>query len=109
MLPLNADHEKALKPSLDEQHNVVIEELRTGALTLALPREEKVSVPSGNPHGGSRAGVLSLELITAKTWLTGNHALLHVAGRNEASPAVGAPTGHARMDRAAALTHASTR
>ncbi len=109
LLPLNADHEQALKRRLDEQHNVVIEELRTGALTLALPREEKVSVPSGNPHGGSRAGVLSLELINAKTWLTGKHALLQVAVRNEASQAVGGATVNARVDGAAEVTQFSTK
>src|SRR5467141_2981093 len=71
LLPLNLDREKALKVRLDEQHRAVTEELRTGALTLALPQEAKVSVAAGNAHAGASSGILSLELINAKSWLTG--------------------------------------
>src|SRR5216683_7766101 len=45
LLPLNADNEQALKLRLDQQHHAVIEEIRTGALHLALPREERASAP----------------------------------------------------------------
>src|ERR1700682_2773730 len=38
LLPLNADSEQALKLRLDEQHRRVMEELRSGALQLALPQ-----------------------------------------------------------------------
>src|SRR5258708_39048795 len=100
LLPLNPDREKALKVRLDEQHRTVTEELRTGALTLALPQEEKVSVPAGNAHGAVSSGTLSLELMNARTWLTGNHALLQVVVRNAAHQAVGGPTVSARVDRA---------
>ncbi len=109
LLPLNPDSEKALKARLDEQHRSVTEELRTGALTLALPQEERVSVPAGNPHAASSPGVLSLELINAKTWLTGKHALLQVAVRNAARQAVGGATVNARVDGAAEVTKFSTK
>src|SRR5260370_3860077 len=60
LLPLNPDREQVLKQRLDEQHRAVVEELRTGSLHLAPPREENVA-----------SSALSLELINAKTWLTG--------------------------------------
>jgi hypothetical protein len=109
LLPLNPDREQALKLRLDEQHHAVIEELRTGALTLALPRAEKVPVPSGKPQAASSPRVLSLELINAKTWLTGKHALLQVAVRNVARQAVGGASVSARVDGAAEVTQFSTK
>ncbi len=109
LLPLNPDHEQTLKLRLDQQHRTVIDELRTGALTLALPQEERVSVPSGNPNAASSSGVLSLELINAKTWLSGKHAMLQVAVRNEARQAVGGATVSARVDGAAEVTQFSTK
>ncbi len=109
LLPLNPDREQALKVRLDEQHRAVVEEIRTGALHLALPREERVSVPSGNSNAASSPGVLSLELINAKTWLSGKHALLQVAVRNKARQAVGGATVTARVDGAAEVTQFSTK
>src|SRR5467141_1777464 len=104
LLPLNPGHEQALKQRLDEQHRAVVEEIRTGALTLALPQEEKVSVPAGNAHGAVSSGTLSLELINAKTWLTGKHALLQVVVRNAGHQAVGGASVRARVDGEAAMT-----
>src|SRR5215471_10983198 len=37
LLPLNADREGALKLRLDEQHRLVVEEIRSGKLHPALP------------------------------------------------------------------------
>ena len=109
LLPLNPDREKALKVRLDEQHRAVTEELRTGALALALPQEEKVSVPAGNAHAGASSGILSLELINAKSWLTGKHALLQVVVRNAAHQAVSGATLSARVDGAAEGTQFSAK
>ncbi len=109
LLPLNPDHERALKLRLDEQHRAVIEELRTGALHLALPHDEKVFAPAETPHRAPAPGVLSLELINAKTWLTGKRALLHVAVRNEAHQKVGGATVSARVDGAVEVTRFSTK
>src|ERR1700730_16757792 len=39
LLPLTPDSEQALKLRLDAQHRAVVEELRTGALRLALPQQ----------------------------------------------------------------------
>lgn len=108
LLPLNPDSEQALKLRLDEQHRAVVEEIRTGALHLALPQEEKVSFPAGAPNAALAPGVLSLELINAKTWLSGKRALLQVAVRNEANRAVGGATVSARVDGAAEVAEFST-
>jgi len=107
LLPLNPDREQALKLRLDEQHRAVLEEIRTGALHLALPQDEKVPAPAGAPDGASAPGVLSLELLNAKTWLSGKRALLQVAVRNGAHQAVGGATVTARVDGAAEVTEFS--
>src|SRR5438874_667834 len=83
LLPLNAESEQALKQRLDEQHRAVVEELRTGALHLALPQDEKDSALTAAPDSAAAHKVLLLELINAKTWLSGKRALLQVTVRNQ--------------------------
>jgi hypothetical protein len=107
LLPLNPDNEQALKLRLDQQHHAVIEEIRTGALHLALPREEKDSVPAGAPNAASVHGTLSVELINAKTWLSGKRALLRVAVRNGSQQAVSGATVRAHVDGATPVTEYS--
>jgi hypothetical protein len=108
LLPLNPERDRALKLRVDEQHRSVVEEIRTGALHLPLPQEEKASVPAVTPNAASLPGVLSLELINAKTWLTGKHALLQIAVRNEAQQVVGGATVSAHVDGAAEVAEFST-
>jgi hypothetical protein len=108
LLPLNPDSEQALKLRLDGQHRAVVEEIRTGALHLALPQEEKSASPTPAAAPAQPAQVLLLELINAKTWLTGKRALLQVAVRNEAHQAVGGATVSARVDGAVEVTEFST-
>src|SRR5881396_794115 len=103
LLPLSPHREQAL------QQRAVVEELRTGALHLALPREEKAAPASAKPATASATGVLSLELLNAKTWLTGKRALLQIAVRNEAHQAVGNATVIARVDGAAEATQFSAK
>jgi hypothetical protein len=107
LLPLNPDSEQALKLRLDGQHRAVLEEIRTGALHLALPQEEKSAPPTPAAASAPPSQVLLLELINAKTWLTGKRALLQVAVRNEAHQAVGGATVSARVDGAAEVTEFS--
>jgi hypothetical protein len=109
LLPLTPDREQALKQRLDEQHRAVVEELRTGSLHLALPREENAADSSAKPAAAFAPGVLSLELINAKTWLTGKHALLQIVVRNEAHQAVGGATVIARVDGATVATQFSSK
>ena len=107
LLPLNPDNEEALKKRLDQQHRAVIEEIRTGALHLALPREEKGSTLTGAANSGSAHAVLSLELINSKTWLTGKRALLQIAVRNGSQQAVAGATVRAHVDGATPVTEFS--
>ncbi len=107
LLPLDPDREQALKLRLDEQHRAVIEELRTGALHLALPREEKISVPAAHSGAAPAHGGLSLELLNAKTWLSGKRALLQVAVRNGTQQAVAGATVRAHVDGATPVTEFS--
>ena len=107
LLPLNPGHEQALKQRLDEQHRAVVEEIRTGALHLAIPHDEKVPSAAGGLAAKSTSGGLLLELINAKTWLTGKRALLQVAVRNQSNQAVEGAKVTARVDGAAEISEYS--
>jgi hypothetical protein len=107
LLPLNPDNEQALKLRLDEQHRTVVEEIRTGALHLALPQDEKASGQGAAPDSASIHKVLSLELINAKTWLSGKRALLQVAVRNQSNQAVEGAKVTTRVDGAAEVSEYS--
>jgi len=107
LLPLNPGHEQALKVRLDEQHRAVVEEIRTGALHLALPQDEKFSAPAAAPDSDLAPGVLALELINAKTWLSGKRALLQIAVRNRSNHAVEGAKVTARVDGAAEVSEFS--
>ncbi|MGA2300287.1 MAG: hypothetical protein ABSG77_06295 [Candidatus Acidiferrum sp.] len=121
LLPLNDDNEQALKLRLDEQHRTVLEEMRNGTLELALPPaaltpadaplppQEPAQEPSANQAQPSAEEVPApaiaetpaivreprkflLELLNAKSWLSGKHAHLQVAVKEEdGSPVAGAP------------------
>jgi hypothetical protein len=73
LLPLDTDREGALKTRLDEQHRAVLEQIRTGVLALAPPPALTASAPSA----------LALELVNARSWLTGKRAKLHIAVRRK--------------------------
>jgi hypothetical protein len=107
LLPLNPGHEQALKVRLDEQHRAVVEEIRTGALHLALPQDEKLSAPAAAPDSASTHKLLSLELINAKTWLSGKRALLQIAVRNHSNLAVEGAKVTARVDGSAEVSEFS--
>jgi hypothetical protein len=107
LLPLNPDHEQALKVRLDEQHRTVVEEIRTGALHLALPQDEKSASQSPAAHPAQPSQVLLLELINAKTWLSGKRALLQVAVRNQTNRAVEGAQVTARVEGAAEISEYS--
>jgi hypothetical protein len=94
LLPLNPDSEQALKLRLDEQHRAVVEELRTGALQLALPQEAKPTAAAGVSNAPSVPKVLTLVLINAKSWLVGKRATLDVSVQNRES---GESVNHARV------------
>jgi hypothetical protein len=104
LLPLDAGREEALKLRLTDQHRTVLEELRTGALHLAPPPMPVADAPQTVAPKQATAVVqpiLALELINARTWLTGKRALLQVAVRDQANKAVEAATVTAKVDGAA--------
>jgi hypothetical protein len=120
LLPLNDDSEQALKLRLDEQHRTVLEEMRNGTLDLALPpaalAQADAPLPPQEPARGQTANQAQpseeeapaaagaetpanareprkflLELLNAKSWLSGKHARLQVAVKDEhRSPVAGA-------------------
>jgi hypothetical protein len=94
LLPLNPDSEQALKLRLDEQHRAVVEDLRTGALHVAVPQEAKLRVAAGPSNAASVLKVLTLVLINAKSWLAGKRATLDVSVQNRES---GEAVNHARV------------
>lgn len=101
LLPLDHDREQALKLRLDEQHRAITEEVRTGALQLSLPQEDKNSAPGPAPATPAVSKVLRLELLNAKTWLTGKHAMLQIAVRDQSNNAVEGAQVTTRVDGAA--------
>jgi len=91
LLPLDEDRQQALKLRLDEQHRAVIEEIRSGALQLAVPPESNAPqpaqratpIPPPPPQPPSEPRKLLLELTNARSWLSGKHAKLEVAVREQ--------------------------
>ncbi len=99
LLPLDDDREQALKLRLEDQHQTVIEEIRSGELQLAIPPAIDASHPAQPPSPDTHeppqkpneCRVLSLELINAKSWLSGKHASLQLAVREQTGdPVLGA-------------------
>ena len=101
LLPLNPDRERALKLRVVEQHRSIVEEVRSGKLNLAVPADEKAAASKGGPYSSSASNPLYLELLNAKSWLTGKRALLQVAVRDQANHAVAGVTVTAKVEGAA--------
>jgi hypothetical protein len=87
LLPLDAGHEQTLRRRVDEQHQTVLQELRSGTLKLAAPppdgkkAQAAASGPSaGRPSnsGAKQTRVLALELINARNWLAAKRATLQI-------------------------------
>lgn len=100
LLPLDEDRAQALRLRLDDQHHSVIEEIRSGALDLPIPPEPAdqsrlVSPTAKATPSPPPADVpnLRLELVNAKTWLSGKHASLRIFLQD----AAGRPVGDANI------------
>ncbi len=97
LLPLDSDKEAALKLRLDAQHRTVLEEMRSGALSLTpppTPVSEGAAAPPSAP-------LLVLELTNAESWLKARHATLDVAVKNSAGSVVSGAQVAARVEGAA--------
>ena len=80
LLPLNEDSQQALKLRVDEQHRVVLEEIRNGELQLAIPPSAAPSARARQtaPVPAAERRNLVLELLNARSWLVGKQATLEV-------------------------------
>jgi hypothetical protein len=86
LLPLDERKTAVLKDKIDQQHRVVIEEIRSGALKLTLPAPTPVPSPaavSQVQHAvAAHAAALKVELLNAKSWLSGKNATLQLVVRD---------------------------
>jgi hypothetical protein len=103
LLPLNADREQALKLRVDTQHRSVVDEIRSGKLRLTIPADAKMPPPDSEAAAESGAA-LHLELLNAKSWLTGKRAVLQIVVRDGAKKPVERATVRARVEGAAQPT-----
>jgi hypothetical protein len=85
LLPLDAGREESLKQRVNTQHQTVLDELRSGSLKFAqpaVPAAPARSAADGKSNAASAAGAgsdsLALELLNAKSWLSGKRAILQV-------------------------------
>lgn len=99
LLPMDQDREQALRLRLDDQHRTVIEEIRSGILQLGIPMvpevphvEDKPPLPlGGQAEALPQPHKLLLELVNARSWLSGKHATLQVLVRElDGVPVAGA-------------------
>ena len=102
LLPLNSDREQALKLRVDTQHRSVVDEIRSGKLRLSAGNDGKATAPQTAVGASATASSdLHLELLNAKTWLTGKHASLQIAVNDHAKKPVERATVMARVEGAA--------
>ena len=102
LLPLNSDREQALKLRVDTQHRSVVDEIRSGKLRLGDGNDAKGTAPQAANGASALVGAdLHLELLNAKTWLTGKHASLQVAVNDRANKPVERASVMARVEGAA--------
>jgi hypothetical protein len=84
LLPLDDDRQQALKLRLEEQHRLVMDEIRSGILDLPIPPEpvalppKPSAAPAAPPSESSPPALLVIELVNARNWLVGKRASLHV-------------------------------
>jgi hypothetical protein len=96
LLPLDASKEAALKARVDDQHRAVVEEIRSGALRLAIPKARAAAKPAR-----TGAATLRVDLTNARTWLSGNNATLQVLVHDSAGNPVADASAKARVEGAA--------
>jgi len=108
LLPLDRGKQTALQARVDEQHRTIIEELRSGSLQPAIPKE---TAPGSAPVlsvSKSAPAALKLELTNARTWLAGKKATLQLQVRDGAGNPVANATAKARLEGAASPFESTT-
>ena len=102
LLPLNSEREQALKLRVDTQHRSVVDEIRSGKLRLSDGSDAKSAAPQKTPGSSILGGRdLRLELLNAKTWLSGKRASLQVAVNDHSNKPVERAMVMARVEGAA--------
>ena len=96
LLPLDASKEAALKGRVDDQHRAVVEEIRSGALRLAITKARAAAKPAR-----TGAATLRVDLTNARTWLSGRNATLQVLVHDSAGNPVANASAKARVEGAA--------
>ena len=101
LLPLDGEKENALKARLDNQHRAVIEEIQTGRLKLTFPAPPALpqkQVPLAPNARLAAPPVLKVELLNARSWLSGKQATLQLKVRDAAGQAVAGAETKARVE-----------
>jgi hypothetical protein len=106
LLPLDAAREEKLKQRVSAQHHAILEELRSGTLKLA---QHQMPAAPAEPSADGGGESLNLELLNAKTWLSGRRATLQVlVSRKGTGAAVSGAGVTARIEGAAEPAQHST-
>jgi hypothetical protein len=82
---------------VDDQHRTVVEEIRSGALKLAIPAEA-APLPAIT---GTAPAALRVDLTNARTWLSGRNATLQILVHDSAGNPVANASARARVEGAA--------
>ena len=101
LLPLDARQEAALKARVEDQHRAVVEEIRSGALQLAIP-DAPTAAPSFAKASRAGAAMLRVDLTNRRTWLSGRNATLQVLVHDSAGNPVANASAKARVEGAVA-------
>jgi hypothetical protein len=96
LLPMNEENQQKLKVRVDEQHRTVLDAIRSGELHMAIPQPTSASANAAPGHShpaGTNSEMpaavnvqppkLVLELLNARSWLSGKQATLHLLVKEE--------------------------
>jgi len=111
LLPMNEENQLALKSRVDEQHRTVLEAIRCGELQLPIPQPTSASANAGPGHlhqAGANSEKppavvvqppkLVLELLNARSWLSGKQATLHLLVKEEGGANIAGATVTAEIE-----------
>ena len=107
LLPLDAGKEAELKVRVDEQHRAVVEELRSGALHVAIPKTHALPPAPVQPRPAAPAG-LKVDVTNSSTWLSGRYATLQLLVRDGSGNPVANAAARARVEGAASPFESTT-
>jgi hypothetical protein len=83
MLPLDSVKEASLKQRLDQQHRAVVEEIRSGALKLAVAKPKPTVAAALAPVELPGGPKLKLRIMNGADWLKAGKAMLKVRVTDE--------------------------